>query len=80
MNVINIVLGSLLMLCAIFLIVVVLLQDKAKRGLSGAIGGGTADTYFGKNKGGTQSKKLSKMTTVVSIVFSVLVVVTYLFS
>lgn len=80
MDALNIVLGSLLLVCAIFLIVIVLLQDKTKRGLSGAISGGSADTYFGKNKGGSSNKKLSKLTTIVSIVFAVLVVITYLFS
>lgn len=79
MNVIQYILGAVLMLCAIFLTVVVLFQDKSK-GLSGAIGGGASETYFGKNKGSSTSKKLSKLTTVVSIVFVVLVFVTFLFS
>lgn len=79
MEVINIILGSLLMLSALFLVVAVLFQDKTKRGLGSAIGGGSADTYFGKNKGGAKNAKLSKLTTIVSIVFAVLVLVTYLF-
>ena len=39
MTVVQYILGALLMVCAIFLTVVVLFQNKSK-GLSGAIGGG----------------------------------------
>ena len=78
MGAIQYILGALLIVCAIFLTVVVLFQDKPK-GLSGAIGGGSSETYFGKNKGSSKEKKLSKLTTLVSIVFVVLVLVTFLF-
>lgn len=80
MGVIEYVLGAVLLLAAIFLVVVVMLQDKAKRGLSGAIAGGSNGSYLGKN--GAEAKKkgkvLSTLTTVVAIVFVVIVVVTYL--
>lgn len=79
MDIINIILGSVLMAAALFLIIAVLFQEKSKRGLSGAIGGGSSDTYFSKNKGASTKKKLSKLTTIVSIVFVVAVLVTYLF-
>ena len=46
------ILGAILLVAAIFLVVVVVLQNKAKRGLSGAIAGGT-DSYLGKNGGMT---------------------------
>lgn len=79
MTVIQYILGAVLIVCAIFLTVVVLFQDKSK-GLSGAIGGGASETYFGKNKGSSKNKKLSKLTAIVSIVFTVLVFVTFIFS
>ena len=41
MNALQIILGIILLVAAIFLVVVVMLQDKAKRGLSGAIAGGS---------------------------------------
>ena len=71
------ILGAILLVAAIFLVVVVVLQNKAKRGLSGAIAGGT-DSYLGKN-GGTaaKGKMLSKLTTIVAIVFVVVVLVAY---
>ena len=80
LSVLQIVLGAILLAASLFLIVVVMLQDKKKRGLSGAIAGGT-DTYLGRNgKNAGKGKFLSKMTTIVAIVFVVIVVVSYLFT
>ena len=82
MGVLEYVLGAVLLLAAIFLVVVVMLQDKAKRGLSGAIAGGSNSSYLGKNAATAQKKGkfLSTLTTIVAIVFVVIVVVAYLFA
>ena len=80
MNALQIILGIILLVAAIFLVVVVMLQDKAKRGLSGAIAGGSNENYFGKNGAPEKGKLLSKVTTIVAIVFVVIVVVAYLFT
>ena len=73
------ILGAILLVAAIFLVVVVVLQNKAKRGLSGAIGGTSSDSFFGKNQGQTKEKKLARFTTVSAIVFAVLTVAAYIF-
>ena len=73
----EIVLGILLILATIFLIVAVLMQSGKSHNLSGTIAGG-AETFFGKSKATTIDKKLSKATTIVAIVFVVLVLVSYL--
>ena len=76
MSPISIIFGSILLACALFLIVAVLLQDSQK-GLSGAIAGGS-DTYYGKNKGKSKQKKLSKLTAIASIVFVVIALATFI--
>ena len=81
MSPLQIILGIVLLLAAIFLVVVVMLQDKAKRGLSGAIAGGSDNnSYLGKNSVPNKGKLLSKVTTIIAIVFVVVVVVAYLFT
>jgi preprotein translocase subunit SecG len=50
------------------LIVTVLMQSGKAQGLSGSIAGG-AETFFGKNKGGTIDGLLSKLTSVFAILF-----------
>ncbi len=74
----QIAIGIILIVAAVFLVGAVLMQSgKANNKLSGAIAGG-AETFFGKTKGSTIDKKLSKATTIVAIVFVVLVLVSYL--
>lgn len=76
--VLDIVLGAFLIAASLFLIVAVLIQSGKSKGLSGSIGGGSSDTYFGRNKGNSVEKKLALMTTIVAIVFVVLVLVVYI--
>ncbi len=73
----EIAIGIVLIIAAIFLVVAVLMQSGKSHNLSGAIAGG-AETFFGKTKGSTLDKKLSKLTTIVAIVFVALVLVSYL--
>ena len=72
----EIAIGILLILAAIFLVVAVLMQSGKSHNLSGTIAGG-AETFFGKSKATTLDKKLSKLTTIVAIVFVLLVLVSY---
>ncbi|MBR6744031.1 MAG: preprotein translocase subunit SecG [Clostridia bacterium] len=80
MSPLQIILGIILLVAAIFLIVVVMLQDKAKRGLSGAIAGGSNENTLSKNSAPQKGKWLSKLTTIVAIVFVAVVVIAYLFT
>ena len=61
----QIAIGILLIIAAVFLVVAVLMQSGA-------------ETFFGKAKGSTIDKKLAKLTTIVAIIFVVLVLVSYL--
>lgn len=72
------ILGIILIVAAVFLIVAVLMQNGKDHNLSGTIAG-AAETFFGKSKSTTIDKKLSVATTVVAIIFVLLVLFTYLF-
>ncbi|MBR3996394.1 MAG: preprotein translocase subunit SecG [Clostridia bacterium] len=72
-----IVLGVLILVCALFLIISVLLQSSKNHRMSGVVSGG-ADTFFGKQKGKTIDAVLSKATAVISIIFCVLILVLYI--
>jgi preprotein translocase subunit SecG len=71
MQVHEIILGVILMICSLIIVAVVLLQESRSAGLSGAIAGG-AETFFGKNKGRTAEQKLVKITKIAAIIFFVL--------
>ncbi len=73
----EIIIGILLLVMAVFLVVAILMQSGKDKHLSGTIAGG-AETFFGKSKASTMDKMLSKLTTIIAIVFAVLVVVLYI--
>lgn len=61
-------------LLALFLTVVVLLQEGKTAGVSGAVGGGS-DTFLSKNKSKSWSAKLARWTQWVAIGFMILTLV-----
>lgn len=73
---IELALGVVLLISAIFLIVAVLIQNGKSKGLSGAVAG-SAETFYGKTKGKTIDKMLSKLTTVVGVIFVLTVLIVY---
>ena len=78
MTAVQIVFGIVLILLALALIFIVLVQDSNQQGLSGAISGGSSESFFGKNKGRTDEAKKAFLTKVLTAIFCVLVVVTAL--
>ena len=72
------VLGIILIIVSIALIVLVVLQEGRGRGLSGAISGGSSDTFLGKSKAADKQKKLAKGTIVAASIFAALVLAMYI--
>ncbi|MBQ7399408.1 MAG: preprotein translocase subunit SecG [Clostridia bacterium] len=70
------VIGILLIVMAVFLVISVLMQSSKDHRLGGSIAGG-AETFFGKTKGKSLDAMFNKLTTVVAIIFVVLVIVLY---
>ena len=72
MEIAEIILGIVLMVLAVALTACVLLQSGKEKKLSSAITG-SSDTFFSKGKGGqTKDKLLSRITTVLAVVFCLL--------
>ncbi|MBQ9773297.1 MAG: preprotein translocase subunit SecG [Clostridia bacterium] len=65
-NILQYSLGGALIAFSVALVIVVLLQSAKDRRLSGTIAGG-AETFFGKTKGKSADKVLSKITIVISV-------------
>ncbi|MBR3836539.1 MAG: preprotein translocase subunit SecG [Clostridia bacterium] len=76
MEILITILSWVMVIMAIFLVVAVLMQSGKDSKLSGTIAGG-AETFFGKTKGKAWDRVLSKATTIMSIVFVVLVFLVY---
>lgn len=76
MQTLELVLGIILLVMAIFLVISVLMQSSKNHRLSGTIAGG-AETFFGKSKGKTIDALLNKLTTIISILFVICVLAIY---
>ena len=73
----EIAIGIILIISAIFLIIAVLMQQGKNHNLSGAIAGG-ADNFFKNSKGDSKDKLFSTLTAICSVIFAVLVVAMYI--
>lgn len=83
MTAVQIVFGVVLIILAIAIVVLVLLQEGNQQGLSGAISGGSSDSFFGKNKGRTDEAKkafLTKIFTGAFLVIALAAVLVFMFT
>ena len=71
MEIAEIILGIVLMVLAVALTACVLLQSGKEKKLSSTITG-SSDTFFSKGKGQTKDKLLSRITTILAVVFCLL--------
>jgi preprotein translocase subunit SecG len=75
MSPIQLILTIVYVLLAVVLVVIVTMQSGKSNGLSGAIGGGSAETFLAKNKSKSLDSRLAKLTKWVAIVFVVFTMV-----
>ena len=75
MPIYELILSIVYVILAVFLTAVVILQSGKSSGLSGAIGGGSGDTFLARNKSKSPDARLAKLTKWVAIVFMVLTLV-----
>lgn len=74
MSALDITLGVILLLFSVAIIIVVLLQE-GQQNQVGTMTGGSADTFFEKNKSRTQDAFLARCTRFIAIGFALVVVV-----
>jgi len=72
------IMGIVLLILAVALIVLVLFQSGKDKRLSGTIAG-AAETFFGKSKAASNEKKMTIATTIISILFAIMVLVMYFY-
>ena len=71
------VFGISLIVLALGLVLLVLFQSGKDTRMSGTISGGGSDTYYGQNKGRSRDKLLSRLTIIVGLAFTVVLLVAY---
>lgn len=71
MNIFEIISAIVLIIACVFIVIVVLMND-SKTGMSQAISGASADSFYQKNSGRTKEAKLNRAMVAATIVFFVL--------
>ena len=74
---IEIALGIVLIVMALFLVIAIIMQSGKDKRLSGTIAGG-AETFFSKSNATTIDKVLNRATIVVASLFALIVIVMYI--
>lgn len=77
LSVLEYVIGGLLGILGIALVVIIMMQQSIRRGLSGAIAGGASETFYGKNRRKSKAKVLNRVTAILGGVFAALVLALY---
>ena len=80
MSTFEIICGVLLLVAGIFLITVVLLQEGKDNGLSGAIQGGSVESFLNTGGNRTKDARLRRATTFFAILFFLIVIITNIFA
>lgn len=79
--VVNVISGILLVIASLAIIAVVIVTDTRNSGINSAIGGGSSDTFFGKNSANTKEAKLDRITKIcVGVFFGITLIVNILIS
>ncbi|MBE6837541.1 MAG: preprotein translocase subunit SecG [Ruminococcus sp.] len=77
MGAVGYICGALLIVASLIIILIVLAQDsKDQGGLSSAIGGGSNDSFFGRNSGRTKEAKLNRLTKIATVILFIATLVT----
>lgn len=79
MGVLEVIIGALVLILSVIIILMVVLQQGRRAGMSGAISG-AADTFLSKNKARTVEAKLERFTKYIAILFLILVVLANVFA
>ena len=75
MATLGLVLSVVMIILSVLLCIIILLQSKRSAGLGAIGGGGSGDTYWGKNKGRSMEGKLEKFTKLAAVLIFVLALV-----
>ena len=68
MGILEIISAIVLIVACVFIVLVVLMQD-TKQGMSQTITGGSADNYYQRNSGRSNEAKLNRLTKISAIIF-----------
>ncbi len=72
MSIYEIIAGAAMLLASLIIVIANLFQETKQPGLSSAIGGGSNESFYGKNSGRSREAKLIRFTGVMTVIFFII--------
>lgn len=76
MGVLEIAIGAVLLLISVLAIIVCMMQEQKPQNATAALTGASNDSFYDKNRGRTKEARLRKITTILTVLFFVLILFT----
>ncbi|MDO4155487.1 MAG: preprotein translocase subunit SecG [Oscillospiraceae bacterium] len=73
MNVLEIVIGAVLLLISVLTMIVCMMQEQKPQNATAALTGASNDSFYDKNRGRTKEARLRKITTILTVFFFALI-------
>lgn len=73
MTVLEIILGAVLLIACVLITIICLMQEQKPQNATSALSGASNDSFYDKNRGRTKEARLKKFTTILTILFFVIV-------
>ncbi len=75
MTTLEIVFGAAILLISLIITIICLMQEQKPQNATSALSGASNDSFYDKNRGRTKEARLKKFTTILTVLFFVLVLV-----
>lgn len=73
MGTLEIIIGAAILLVSLIIIIICLMQEQKPQNATSALSGASNDSFYDKNKGRTKEARLKKITTVLTVLFFVMI-------
>ena len=73
MTALEIIIGSAILLACVIITIICMLQEQKPQNATSALTGASNDSFYDKNRGRTKEARLKKFTTILAVVFFVLI-------
>ena len=73
MGTLEIVIGAVLLLISLVTIIICMMQEQKPQNATAALTGASNDSFYDKNRGRTKETRLQKLTTILTVLFFVLI-------
>ncbi len=73
MTALEIVIGAAILLVCLIITIICLMQEQKPQNATSALSGASNDSFYDKNRGRTKEARLKKFTTILTVLFFVLV-------